>query len=42
MNIERILLFNQNCWEVEKLANENNTTKSICGYAVCGVCEYLS
>lgn len=32
----------QNSDEAEELAIKNGTTKSICGYVVCAVCEYLA
>lgn len=42
MKINRIMFMDQTSEDVEDLAIKNNTTKSTCGYIVCGLCEYLA
>lgn len=42
MKVQRIFAMDQNSDEAEELAIKNGTTKSICGYVVCAVCEYLA
>lgn len=38
MKINRIMFMDQTSDDAEDLAIKNNTTKSICGYIVCGLC----
>lgn len=42
MKVNRMLVMDQNCDEAEDLAIKNGTSKSICGYVACAVCEYLA
>lgn len=42
MQAKRILAIDQTSDYAENLAIKNNTAKSICGYIVCALCEWLA
>lgn len=42
MKVNRILALDQNSDQAEELAIKNNTSKSICGYVTCAMCQYLA
>lgn len=42
MRVQRIFAMDQSSDQAEELAIKNGTTRSICGYVVGAMCEYLA